>query len=203
LSNVGESGGVSLTIELRDGSHVIGKGLDDSLSFQSPDMGDLKLSWAGIRSISFPGAGMDVARLTATNGDEYELHFAVPALWGDTSSGNFELLVNLIRYIKASAVGAAGQFPSGLAALWLGDGNANDSIAENDGTLRGGVAFTDSGVGEAFNFDGSTGYVSVPHSPLWDFGARDFSIALWANFISPGGEEALIADDNAVGAGQN
>jgi len=192
-----------LTIELRDGSRVAGRGLDDTLIFHAPAMGDLKLNWACIRAISFVGTNTEVARLTATNGDVYEVRFDAPAVRVETSFGKTELPVKLIRSIKTSAAGNAGQLPSGLVALWLGDGSANDSAGENNGTLMGGVSFASTDKGQAFRFDGSSGYVSVPHSTLWDFGNNPFTIAFWANFTSPGGYEALIADDNSAGASQN
>ena len=100
-------------------------------------------------------------------------------------------------------VGRAGQWPSGLVALWSGEGNASDSAGENNGTLHGGVTFANGQVGQALRFDGSTGYVSVPHSPLWDFGDSPFTIAFWANFNSGQRVEAFISDDNGYGLNQN
>jgi hypothetical protein len=40
-----DESGFQLTIELRDGLRLIGKGLDDTLNFHSTAMGDLKLTW--------------------------------------------------------------------------------------------------------------------------------------------------------------
>jgi hypothetical protein len=191
-----------LTIELRDGSRVAGKGLEETLSFHSAAMGDLKLTWADIRSIRYASANAEMARLTATNGDVYEVQFAATAVVVETSFGKTELPVKLIRSVTVSTAGGSGQLPPGLAALWSGEGDANDSAGENPGTMHGGVTFANGQAGQAFSFDGSTGYVSVPHNPLWDFGNNAFTIALWANFSSPGGAEALIADDDGVGSGQ-
>ena len=55
--------------------------------------------------------------------------------------------------------------PSGLVAWWPGEGNANDIVGTNNGTLQGGTTFTNGEVGQAFNFDGVANYVSVPNSP--------------------------------------
>src|SRR5580698_5793604 len=52
--------------------------------------------------------------------------------------------------------------PPGIAAWWPGDGNANDIVDGHRGTLVGGVAFAPGEVGEAFSFDGATGYVRIP-----------------------------------------
>jgi hypothetical protein len=200
---VAGAGTAQLTIELRDGSHVVGKGLDDALNFHSSAMGDLKLTWAGIRSIEYAGRNTDEARLTATNGDVYEVQFAAPAVRVETSFGKTELPVQLIRSVKVSMAGQSGQMPPGLVALWAGDGNANDSAGGNNGTLHGGVTFAKDEAGQAFNFDGLTGYVSVPHSSLWDFGNNPFTIAFWVNFKNYPSRTAFIADDNSYGVGQN
>jgi YVTN family beta-propeller protein len=71
---------------------------------------------------------------------------------------------------------------TGLEAWWRADGNANDVIGGNNGMLRGGTSFATGKIGQAFSFDGSTGFVQVPNSPLGDFGSADFSLALWVNF---------------------
>jgi hypothetical protein len=102
-------GAAQLAIELRDGSHVVGKGLDDTLNFHSSAMGDLKLTWAGIRSFDYAGTNTETARLTATNGDVYEVQVTTPAVRVETSFGKTELPVKLIRSVKVSGItGQAG-----------------------------------------------------------------------------------------------
>ena len=89
--------------------------------------------------------------------------------------------------------------PSGLVAWWPGENTADDIVGARNGTLAGGAGFASGEVGQAFSFDGS-GYISVPHSALWDFGGNDFTIELWAKFNSPGGVEALMASDDGGGS---
>ena len=87
--------------------------------------------------------------------------------------------------------------PAGLVSWWTGNGNANDAVGGNNGTLVGGVTFAQGEVGQAFDFDGSSGYVSVPNNPQWDFGSNPFTIEFWANFNSvPGSAQSFIACDN-------
>ena len=78
--------------------------------------------------------------------------------------------------------------PSGIVGWWAGEGNANDSFATNNGTLVNGVGFATGEVGQAFSFNGTSQYVSVPDSGSWDFGTQDYSIELWAKFSSAGGD---------------
>src|SRR6266487_7197793 len=53
--------------------------------------------------------------------------------------------------------------PSGLVSWWPGDGNANDIVDGNHGSISGGVTFVPGKVLDAFNFDG-TGFVQIPDS---------------------------------------
>jgi hypothetical protein len=76
-------------------------------------------------------------------------------------------------YIKS------GHLPSGLVSLWSGEGNANDSVGRNNGTLMGGASFAHGKMGEAFSFDGD-GCVSVPASDSFNFsGNMPMTIATW------------------------
>jgi hypothetical protein len=47
-----------------------------------------------------------------------------------------------------------------LVAWWPGEGNANDIAGTNNGTLEGGVTFTNGEVGRAFSFDGVSGLIT-------------------------------------------
>jgi Concanavalin A-like lectin/glucanases superfamily/Immunoglobulin I-set domain/NHL repeat len=54
--------------------------------------------------------------------------------------------------------------PPGLVSWWAGEGNAADNFGLNNGTLVGGVTFTNGEVGQAFSLNGSSQYVDVPNS---------------------------------------
>jgi hypothetical protein len=63
---------------------------------------------------------------------------------------------------------------------WPGDGNANDTLDGNDGTLQLGATFAAGMVGQAFSFDGIDDFVHVPNSPsLTTAGA--YTIEFWFN----------------------
>jgi len=180
------TGTTQLTIELRDGSHVVGKSLEDALNFHTSAMGDLKLTWAGIRAIEYAGTNAEMARLTATNGDVYEVQFANSSLGVETSFGKAELPVKLIRSVKVSAMGNAGQEPTGLIGWWkLDDGNgtvAKDSSYSqppHGGNLVNGPAWTrtpghDEG---CLEFNGANQYVSLGN--IFQGSYKEISIACW------------------------
>jgi len=176
----GGAGAVQLAIELRDGSHVVGKGLDDTLSFHSSAMGDLKLTWAGIRSIEFAGTNTDMARLTATNGDVYEVQFATPAVHVETSFGKTELPVKLIRSVKAAPGQAQFSLTDGLVAYYPFNGNAKDASGNGNNGVVSGATLTADRLGNpnsAYSFDGFRDQIEIPASPQFDTGSR--TISLW------------------------
>ena len=61
--------------------------------------------------------------------------------------------------------------PPGLVGWWAGEGNASDSAGTNNGALHGGMSFVAGEAGQAFNFDGSSGYVEMPASAGLNVGA--------------------------------
>ena len=67
---------------------------------------------------------------------------------------------------------------AGLVSWWPGEGNANDIAGTNNGTLEGGVTFTNGQVGQAFNLDGVSGYVEVASNSNLN-PAGSFSIEGW------------------------
>jgi hypothetical protein len=66
--------------------------------------------------------------------------------------------------------------PSGAAAWWKAEGNANDVLGVNNGVLQNGTTFSPGLVGQAFSFDGTDDNVSVSRS-IQD----DFTIEFWLN----------------------
>jgi hypothetical protein len=69
--------------------------------------------------------------------------------------------------------------PSGLVDWWPAEGNANDSVGGNNGTLVNGVSFTNGMVGQAFSLDGTSSYVSIPDSPSLDTLTTSITIEAW------------------------
>ncbi len=84
--------------------------------------------------------------------------------------------------------------PSGLVSWWPGEGNANDIIASNHGTLQNGVSFAPGKVGNAFSFDGVDDGISILKSSDLNLGAGDFTITAWVKFTAdfPGSGDVEI-----------
>jgi hypothetical protein len=97
--------------------------------------------------------------------------------------------------VKPAGVGLT----TGLIAWWPGNGDARDYAGTNHGTLAKGAAFGAGKLGQAFALAGNGSYVQAPSSPLWSFGSKPFTIALWAKFGSARGGQALVACDEGPG----
>ena len=73
-----------------------------------------------------------------------------------------------------------GHWPTGLVALWSGEGNANDIVNGNNGTPVGALSYTNGEVGQAFVFNASTSYISVPASSSLNIGTGSgITIECW------------------------
>jgi hypothetical protein len=83
--------------------------------------------------------------------------------------------------------------PSVPIAQWELDGDATDSVGDNDGTVVGGVSWL-AGGGAAFDVNDPNAAVVVADSPELDFGDVDFSIAMWVRYpvVPPEDEHRLL-----------
>ena len=86
-------------------------------------------------------------------------------------------------------VGRAIQPPDGVVSWWPGDGNANDIMDGNHGTLTG--DFAERLVGEAFSLDGTGDLVLVLDSANLNI-TGDVAVDLWAKRISFGGIVVMV-----------
>ena len=91
-----------------------------------------------------------------------------------------------ITGVMALALSAHGQGcvapPSGLVSMWSAEGNANDSVGAQHGTLQNGTAFGAGKVAQAFTFDGTDDAVRVPASAALNVGAGSgLSVEFWMN----------------------
>lgn len=94
--------------------------------------------------------------------------------------------VNASQVTAATALAAADAAcvppPTGLVSWWPGEGNADDIVDGNDGTLLGGAAFATGMVGQAFSLDGVDDHVDVGGTGGLSFGGtKPFSIDAWVN----------------------
>ncbi len=167
-----------LTVELRDGSRVIGMSEQEYLHFHSESLGDFKLAVKDIRSIEF--AFTNLAKLKTSKGDVLTVQFSGASFPVKTSFGKVELAATSVRRVTVSGARGTVLHPDGLVALWLGENDGRDETGKHDASLLQGVTFEPGESGLGFEFAGGTSVMSVPDAPELNFGAgRDFSIEAW------------------------
>jgi hypothetical protein len=170
--------GFRLIIELQDGSKIIGKNGDDHFQFRSEVLGEMKLPLGRIRTITCQSK-TNWELLTTTNGDTLTVQFVTKAVRVETAFGGVKLPVDLIRRLTVSPAGKPDRMRDGLVALWPGDGNADDVIGTNNGTLTPGASYAAGKAGQAFLLDGTGGYVSIPDSPSLDTFVSSITVEAW------------------------
>ena len=184
--------GFRLTVELRDGSRVIGKGGDDAFKFHSDVLGDMKLSLDRVRSVECQ-AKTNSAKLTTSSGDTLAVQFAMKEIRIEAAFGSFKLPVSLIKSVRVSVLGKIGRPRDGLIGLWPGEGNAVDSVGGNNGVMQN-VSFTDGVAGQAFTFApdnftyGTYTGVQIPDKPAYAL-TQSLTIEGW---IRPRGNGYVI-----------
>jgi Concanavalin A-like lectin/glucanases superfamily len=143
-----------LGLELRDGSHIVGKSLDASWRFHSALLGDLKLPVTGIRSLEMAANDKPV-RLTTTNGDVLNGQLITSVLRVETSFGNTELPVKLIRSVKISPTGDLLLNTPNLLGYWRFDAafQANSCVNGYTGELQGNARIGAAGSGRPLASD--------------------------------------------------
>ena len=88
---------------------------------------------------------------------------------------------------------------TGLVSHWPAEGNADDIVGSNNGTLHNGARFAPGKVGEAFKFDGVNDYVEVPDSPELRTLGYNLTVALWMNPRPQGGTPDVTVIRKGIG----
>lgn len=69
--------------------------------------------------------------------------------------------------------------PGGLIGWWTGDGDALDSLGQNNGRIHGNVTYVPGRVGQAFHFDGDKSYLKVSTTDLDPGAGAGFTLDMW------------------------
>jgi hypothetical protein len=168
-----------LTVDLRDGSRLLGQSDSEAIKFRSPLLGNLKLAVKDIRSVECPATNS--AKLTTAGGDTLTVSFAASHLNLQTSFGKIEVAVDSIRKLAVSSGGSDPAARPGLVALWSGEDNGKDSLGTNDAELTD-IEFADGKLGRAFSFNHTSANLKILPSPVLDVGqGAGFTLMAWIN----------------------
>jgi len=166
-----------LTVELRDGSRLVGQSTEKHFKFHSDLLGDLKLPVTAIRSMDCTAT--NEAKLITTRGDTLTVSFADSDFDLKTSFGKVTITVATLRHLSVSGSGLTGAHPPGLIALWTGENNGKDAVGHNDLTLTD-VTQANGRTGRAFSLNGSSSCMELADTSGVNVGESDgFTISAW------------------------
>lgn len=84
--------------------------------------------------------------------------------------------------------------PENKVSWWKGEGNPNDSVGTNNGSLVGGTTYTAGRVGQAFTLNGTNAGVTIPHNTNLNVNPGGFSTEFWMKSNGAQGGQALVVD---------
>ena len=116
-----------------------------------------------------------------------------------TTVGAFFLASGLISNLVQGQV--CDPAPVGLVGWWQAEGNTGDVYGINNGTALGSLSYSPGEVGQAFNFDGFSAYVSIPASPSLDVGSGGgLTIEGWIKPVNVSSLGPLVEWNNGGGS---
>ena len=90
--------------------------------------------------------------------------------------------------------------PPNAVAWYRAEGNAQDNLGTNHGTLEGGATFTSGEVGQAFSFNGTDADVRIPASSSLNVGSGNgLTVEGWFNPTSVAALQPLVEWNNGAG----
>lgn|GEM_PF-932053 len=159
------------SIQAQPQSHTVPAGADASFSVSVAGSNPFAYQWQ-LNGTNLPGATASLLALTnvqLTAGGIYSVFI--------TNTGGFATSSNAFLVVTNPVCVS----PSNLVAWWSGEGNANDNLGTNSGTLFNNVTFGAGKVGRAFGFDGVSSFVQVPNAPSLNFApTSSITVELWA-----------------------
>ena len=106
----------------------------------------------------------------------------------------YGVLNNHVPTLKATAMksGSTSPFLTSLYAVYKAESNANDSLGTYNGTAQGGLTYTAGKSGNAFTFNGTNAYVSLPNDSLNL--TNNFSYSFWVKSSDTSSFTAIISN---------
>ena len=167
-----------LTLELRDGSRVVGTSGTDNFKFHSDILGDINLTTEQLNSIEFLPK-TNLAKLVTSNGDVLSAEVLTKDIQLKTSFGKISVPASAVRRLSILAQ-TPGRTSGGLVALWSGEGNANDAVGDNPATQVGPLNHAAGKKWRGFFFGGYGAYLLIHPRQSLDVGKDDgFTFEAW------------------------
>lgn len=122
------------------------------------------------------GIAVDSEFIYAANGNGQNI-----PVFNLTDNGNIAPVRSITGFTvpdKIAVYSACIPPPANLVSWWRAEGDANDTMGTNNGTLHNGTTFTTGKVGQGFSFDGIDDYIVIANG-IVPKTARDFTLEAW------------------------
>jgi hypothetical protein len=169
----GYGSSTSVGVGFNDGNYVTGTGRRNDLIVRALGKNSTSMQFYGNLSEVVVYNSLQTANRSGINTNLNTYYSVYP-----NPSSVWNLLT---AAYNADTVGSS-SLKTSLFAAYNGESNTNDSFGSNNGTAVGGLTYTAGKIGNAFTFNGSNSYVSLPNNSLNPSG--DFTISLWVKFNS-------------------
>jgi len=117
---------------------------------------------------------------------------------GDTLGTSLD--TSVLSSWKADGLGTS--LDTSIAGYWGAENVTTDAVSSNNGTLVNSATYSSGKIGNAFSFNGSNQYMSLPNNSLNYTG--DFSISCWVNVSGINGwSQYIYAVSNLQNSGSN
>jgi hypothetical protein len=188
----------TITLELRDGSRVVGKDGTDHFKFRSEILGDIKLSPDQLASVEFlPNTNW--AKLLVANGDVLSAEVVTEKIQLETSFGKISVPVTSLRRLSIAGA-SAGRPTEGLVAFWSAANRGKSTVGDSRAVPMGPQAFGN-GDGEAGFWFGNGGFLLVHADDSLNVGKGDgFTFETWINPQTVGSEMILFEYERNLGS---
>ncbi len=110
------------------------------------------------------------------------------------------IITGILLVFAVSAISVAQT--TGPVSRWTGDGNADDLIGGNNGTLVNVATYTGGKLGQAFAFNGVNGYLSAPTTGL-PTGNHDRTMTMWVKIDVTGTGNSWFGGYGSFGTASN
>lgn len=168
---------VRITVQLKDGSKILGYPLLDTLTLQT-QYAALRLGFSLLRVVDFQRTSGS-ATVSLETGERLQGKFAIESLPVRSLVGNLSVPINDIASITVAS--RISSLDSGLVAYYPFDGDARDKSGHgHDGTVNGAVLCDDrsGNPNSAYSFDGNESYIAIPDGMVRR-NTPSFTLSLW------------------------
>lgn len=173
--------GIRLTLELSDGSRIIGTPSIDSLKMTT-DYASLQIPLLLLRTVELDGTN-NLVHASFQNGDLLSGQLAADGIELTTIFGHVDIPITEIRTIDASRTGVtAVDLPQGCVLRYTFDTDDGDHVTNvsgggNNGAVRGATYTTAGKVGGAMSFNGDRVGIIIGNPASMQ--VQDFTITAW------------------------